>query len=143
MIRSRSKNNFYRDKWVFPFLLIQKTEKLYQKEEQWLCNISDFVVLCLFNRNCEGRNIRYRTCSNTVSQYDMLWGSSGVSICRSATNLYRIEMPVVHKFIQMPHALRVCLLDIWRNLVILSVTNIIHFSGIPQIFAETLQVFRI
>jgi len=34
MIRSRSKNNFYRDKWVFPFLLIQKTEKLYQKEEQ-------------------------------------------------------------------------------------------------------------
>lgn len=108
---------------VFPFPLIQKTEQLYHKEEQWLCNISDFVVLCLFDRNCEGRNIRYRTCSNTVSQDDMLWGPPGVSICRSATNLYRIEMPAVHKFIQMPHPLHVRLLDIWTNLVILPVTS--------------------
>lgn len=94
-------------------------QKMRHKEEQWLCNISDFVVLCLFHRNCEGRNIRYRTCSNTVSQ---CYEAHQQSVSAEA-GLHRIGAPVVYKIIQIPHTLHVRLLDSCTNVVIDPVTS--------------------
>uniref|UniRef100_A0A672PBD5 ADAMTS-like protein 3 n=1 Tax=Sinocyclocheilus grahami TaxID=75366 RepID=A0A672PBD5_SINGR len=69
---------------------------------------------CLNGGNCEGRNIRYRTCSNTVSQCYV----AQLQSVSAEADLHRIGDPS-----QIPHTLLVRSLDMWTNLVVRPVTH--------------------